>query len=925
MSEISRNNLFGKLNVQLFRCAEAATVTCKLRGNPYVELVHWMHQILQDQDSDIRRLMKHYGVNLSTVEKDIHSELDQLPRGATAIMDFSEHIDLAIERAWIYATLLYTDGVIRSAYLLLAILKTTNLKSVLFRISPEFKKIHGDPLADELKKIIQGSVEDGQLAHDGSGGIHSTPGEASQALGNKDHTGSALKKYAMDLTAKAKEGTLDPVTGRDGEIRKIIDILLRRRQNNPLLTGEAGVGKTAVIEGFASRIASGDVPPPLQNVSIYTLDMGLLQAGASMKGEFEQRLRQVIDEVQSSENKIILFIDEIHTLIGAGGAQGTGDAANLLKPALARGNLRTIGATTWSEYKKYIEKDPALTRRFQVVQIDEPLENQAVTMLRGLTKKMEAHHKVLILDSAIEAAVKLSHRYIPARQLPDKAISLLDTACARVSLTQYTTPVQIESIAREIDILHIERDVVLREKSIGIDNGERHAAITQRIEELTHGLGTHQQRWLSEHRLVNEIFDLRKQLNQHTFHGHLPPLSSSVNPPPSCSQDSEHDLTMHTASPAGASMQSTFVSPEGTADLLGQLEKAQIELYAIQGEQALILPAVDEHAIATIVSEWTGIPVGRMVKNEITAVLELAETLGQRVVGQTHSLELIAQKIQISRARVEDASKPIGVFMLVGPSGVGKTETALALAESLYGGAHNLITINMSEFQEAHTVSTLKGAPPGYVGYGEGGVLTEAVRRKPYSVVLLDEIEKAHPDVHEIFYQVFDKGVMEDGEGRIIDFKNTVIILTSNVAADLIMGMCSDIEICPNFDALTAEIRDPLLEVFPAAFLGRMVVAPYFPLGKDAMEKIVHLKLERIKNRIFDNHGAIFQWDTAAVHQIIARATDIESGGRMVESILSNKVLALVSKEILHRTMHGRRISKINLSAVDSELLLTFD
>lgn len=931
MSEISRSHLFGKLNEQLFRAAEAATVACKLRGNPYVELVHWVHQMLQDQDSDMRRVLKHFDVNPATLEKDITAELDRLPRGATAIVDFSEHIDLAIERSWIYATLLYGDDVIRSGYLLVGILKTANLRAVLQRMSGEFRKLQPDQVADGLAQWTKDSPEEGQIANDGSGGGSAAqPGEASQAMAGSNAKGSALKKYALDLTAKAREGKLDPITGRDEEIRQIVDILLRRRQNNPLLTGEAGVGKTAVVEGFAARVAAGDVPPPLRDVTVYTLDVGLLQAGASMKGEFEQRLRQVIDEVQASANKIILFIDEVHTLVGAGGAQGTGDAANLLKPALARGNLRTIGATTWAEYKKYIEKDPALTRRFQVVQVHEPSEDKAVAMLRGVTEQMEAHHKVLILDAAIEAAVQLSHRYIPARQLPDKAVSLLDTACARVSLTQHATPVHVEAIEREIALLSTERDILLREESIGIGHAERAQYIAKRLQELETSLADNRERWQREHDVVARIFDLRQKLNPQAALGSLTPITlpegdQEPTPKAAAAPAVSAPVQAALAEATAPTNEPPALTEAERSELIAQLAQAQEELQQVQGEHPLVLPSVDEQAVATVVSEWTGIPVGRMVKDEIAAVLALADTLGQRVVGQGHSLETIAQRIQISRAKVEDASKPIGVFMLVGPSGVGKTETALALAESLYGGEQNLITINMSEFQEAHTVSTLKGAPPGYVGYGEGGVLTEAVRRKPYSVVLLDEVEKAHPDVHEIFFQVFDKGVMEDGEGRMIDFKNTVIILTSNVGSDLIMNMCSDPDLIPDASVLASSMRDPLLKVFPAAFLGRLTVVPYFPLGSDVMAKIVGLKLGRIKRRILENHGAAFDWSEGAVQAIIERATDIESGGRMVDAILSNQVLAGISKEVLQRTMNAQALASVHLAAADNALVLQFD
>ncbi|CAB5723835.1 protein disaggregation chaperone [Delftia tsuruhatensis] len=929
MSEISRNNLFGKMNAQLFRAAEAATVTCKLRGNPYVELVHWLHQIIQDQDSDFRHIFRHHDLSLSAIEKDITAELERLPRGATAIVDFSEHIDLAIERAWIYASLLYGDNVIRGGYLLVGILKTANLRPVLLRMSQEFRKLQPDLVADGLAAVIKASPEEKLGASDGSAlTAGAQPGEASMARAAESGVkGSALKKFAVDLTDRARQGLLDRVTGRDDEIRQIIDILLRRRQNNPLLTGEAGVGKTAVVEGFAARVVSNDVPPALRDITVYTLDVGLLQAGASMKGEFEQRLRQVIDEVQASPGKIVLFVDEIHTLIGAGGAAGTGDAANLLKPALARGNLRTIGATTWAEYKKYIEKDPALTRRFQAIQIDEPTEDKAIAMLRGVTDQMEAHHKVLVLDQAIDAAVRLSHRYIPARQLPDKAVSLLDTACARVSLTQHATPVSVEAIQREISLLEIERSILLREESIGMGHAERVQQIDERLQSLEAALVRSRERWEQEHALVQRMFDLRRQLNPRAALGSLSAL------PVDAAQQGDGPAAAGTVSAPPLPQQAVLadggatevpLSDEQRQQLMAELEQVQAQLGQLQGEQPLVLPAVDEQAVATVVSEWTGIPVGRMVKNEIAAVLSLADTLGRRVVGQGHSLDIIAQRIQISRARVEDASKPIGVFMLVGPSGVGKTETALALAESLYGGEQNLITINMSEFQEAHTVSTLKGAPPGYVGYGEGGVLTEAVRRKPYSVVLLDEVEKAHSDVHEIFFQVFDKGFMEDGEGRHIDFKNTVIILTSNVGTDLIMNMCNDPDLIPDAGALASAMREPLLKVFPAAFLGRLTVVPYFPLAPEMLSRIIDLKLRLIQRRMQENHQIDFSWDQAAIDAVMSRATDIESGGRMIDAILSSHVLSGISRQVLQSTMEGRALASVGLSASGKDLQLEF-
>ena len=936
MTEINRSNLFGKLNAQLFRAAEAATVFCKLRGNPYVELVHWLHQIAQDQDSDFRRIARHYGLDAARLEADLMAELDRLPRGATAISDFSEHIEHAIERAWIYATLLYGDSVVRSGYVVVGILKTTNLRGVLNRMSAEFAKLQPDMVADALPGLIKDSVEASMPANDGiSFSDAGAPGEASQALGGgKSGKGDALKKYAVDLTAKAREGSLDPVSGRDDEIRQVIDILMRRRQNNPLLAGEAGVGKTAVVEGFATRVAKGDVPPALRGVSVLTLDIGLLQAGASMKGEFEQRLRSVIDEVQASAKPIVLFIDEIHTLIGAGGAAGTGDAANLLKPALARGTLRTIGATTWGEYKKYIEKDPALTRRFQVIQIDEPSEEKAVVMLRGIASYMEEHHRVLVLDQAVEAAVRLSHRYIPARQLPDKAVSLLDTACARVSLSQHATPPHVESIERRIEALELEASILKREASIGMDSSERAQEIDQQLGVCRTDLEAAKQRWETERCLVDRLFALRAELSPETVAKprEAAALMASASgadssPPPGAEavpNPAETGAPAAGAPPSAVAATPVALTEEQRAAKLADLTQVQKELQQVQGEEPLVMPSVDDQAVATVVSDWTGIPVGRMVKDEISSVLALADALEKRVVGQRHSLDMIARRVQISRARLDDPVKPVGVFMLVGPSGVGKTETALALAETLYGGEQNLISINMSEFQEAHTVSTLKGAPPGYVGYGEGGVLTEAVRRKPYSVVLLDEVEKAHSDVHEIFFQVFDKGYMEDGEGRHIDFKNTVIILTSNVGSDLLTSMCADPDLMPEPDALARAMREPLLKVFPAAFLGRLVQVPYYPLASAMLSQIVQLKLGHIQKRMAANHRAAFTWDQKAIDVIMSRATEIASGARMVDAILANNVLPRISREFLERALAGTALVAVQMTAEDNDLRLAF-
>lgn len=879
MTDISRAVLFGKLNSVAYKAVEGATVFCKLRGNPFVEIEHWIAQLVQQQDSDWNHVFKHFAVDPGALAKDLTAALDRLPRGATSISDLSDNLTNSVERAWVYSSLKYGQTKIRTAHLLLGMLKTSYLKNALFGISRQFEKIRVDDLAADLDSICANSPES-QAQESADNYENAAPGEASgamapAALGKQE----ALKRFTLDLTEKAKKGEIDPVTGRDDEIRQIVDILMRRRQNNPILTGEAGVGKTAVVEGFALRIARGDIPPALKDVSLLSLDLGLLQAGASMKGEFEQRLRQVIDEVQASTKPIILFIDEIHTLVGAGGAAGTGDAANLLKPALARGNLRTIGATTWAEYKKYIEKDPALTRRFQVVQVPEPDEAKGILMLRGIVGTLEKHHRVQLLDSAVEAAVKLSHRYIPARQLPDKAVSLLDTACARVAISQHAIPAELESCQRRIEALNVELEIIGREESIGLDVAERRNQAQTSKAEAQDQLAVFQERWESEKALVDDLLSLRSQL-----------------------RDSSEGTT-----------------EEQRTELTRSLRDAENKLRELQGESPLIFPQVDEQTVASVVADWTGIPVGRMVKNEVENVLNLAQSLSKRIIGQDHALEMIAKRIQTSRAKLDNPNKPVGVFMLAGTSGVGKTETALALAELLYGGEQNLITINMSEYQEAHTVSTLKGAPPGYVGYGEGGVLTEAVRRRPYSVVLLDEVEKAHPDVHELFFQVFDKGWMEDGEGRLIDFKNTLILLTTNAGTDLIMSLCQDPELRPEPDAIAKELRDPLLKVFPPALLGRLVAIPYYPLNDDMLGKIVVLQLNRIKKRIYENHKIEFNYDEDVIKLIVSRCTETDSGGRMIDAILTNSMLPAMSQEILLRSINGEEIKSLELAVTEED------
>ena len=942
MTEISRTALFGKLNNLAYKGIESATVFCKMRGNPYVELVHWLHQILQSQDSDLHRIIKRFELNPSHLARDFTDSLDHLPAGSTSISDFSAHVEQAVEQGWLYASLKYGSNQVRTGHLIVGVVKTSDLRNTLNAISSQFKKINADTLLDEFDQIISGSPEDNLQAHDGSALAGSAvPGEYSGAMPPAQMgKQAALQQFSVDLTDAAAKGELDTIVGRDDEIRQIIDILMRRRQNNPILTGEAGVGKTAIVEGFAQRIAAGDVPKPLQDVSVRTLDLGLLQAGASMKGEFENRLRQVIEEVQASEKPIILFIDEAHTLIGAGGAAGTGDAANLLKPALARGTLRTVAATTWAEYKKYFEKDPALTRRFQIVKVDEPTEEKALLMMRGVAAIMEQHHQVLLLDEALEDSVKLSHRYIPDRQLPDKSVSVLDTACARVAISQFSVPAEVDDCRRRIEALNVEAGIINRETAVGVDVKDRKSIVDTKLAEEKERLTELEQRWLEEKTLVEDILSLRAKLTTEdptvTINEEQPFEGSSeaaVEEDDNKTERVEITNANENADAAPEENNSINESPLDAAilddsqrnELLQQLKDLQNKLEQLQGEQPLMFPTVDSQAISTVIADWTGIPVGRMVKNEIEAILKLGETLNKRVIGQRHALDMIARRVQTSRASMDNPGKPIGVFLLCGSSGVGKTETGLALAEALYGGEENIITINMSEYQEAHSVSTLKGSPPGYVGYGEGGILTEAVRRRPYSVILLDEVEKAHPDVHEIFFQVFDKGWMEDAEGRFIDFKNTIILLTSNAGTDLIMNLCKDPELMPDPEGIAKALREPLLKVFPAALLGRLVTIPYYPLSDEMLKTIIVLQLGRIEKRVMQNHKIPFSYDDEVVQLILDRCSELESGARVVDAILTNTVLPTVSQEFLTKMMTGETLSAIRILVKDSEFSYQFE
>jgi len=878
--------LIGKLNDTTRNTLEAAAGFCLARTHYDIEVEHFLLKLLDVTDSDLPRILKQFGVDKSRLTGDLTRSLDKLKSGNARTPAFSPTLTDMLSEAWTIGSIDFGSAQVRTGFCILAIASSGDLSRLMREVTREFQKISAEALHKDFWNIVAGSPEDQETAQAVPIGVEGLPQAGGIPAAGKQQN---LNQFTIDLTANAKAGKIDAVLGRDHEIRQIIDILTRRRQNNPILTGEAGVGKTAVVEGFALRVAAGDVPPVLKNVTIRSLDLALLQAGAGVKGEFENRLKGLIEEVKSSPSPIILFIDEAHTMIGAGGPAGQGDAANLLKPALARGELRTIAATTWSEYKKFFEKDAALARRFQVVKVEEPTEEQCMVMLRGIVSSLEKHHNVRILDEAVRSATKFSHRYLAGRQLPDKAVSVMDTACARLSLGQNATPPLIEDAMRQVDDLDVQQRVLERETAVGVDHSERLVNIAKQKTEVAARLKTLEERRGKELSLVSRIRDIRTQ------------LEAAVSP---------------AAPPASMSAAGGTAAKLATdaAALRAELEKLNAELDALQGDSPLMRVCVDTQIVGEVISAWTGIPVGKMQQDEINTVLHLKDLMAVRVIGQNHALEAIAQRISTNRAGMDDPVKPVGVFMLVGPSGVGKTETALALADFLYGGERNLITINMSEFQEAHTVSSLKGAPPGYVGYGEGGVLTEAVRRRPYSVVLLDECEKAHPDVLELFYQVFDKGNMEDGEGREIDFKNTIIILTSNACTDLLMKLTADPETTPSADGLAKALKPELNKIFKPAFMGRLVTVPYFPLRDEAMKQIVTLKLAKIQRRIRDNHKIELTYDPAVVAEVAKRCTEVESGARNVDNILTNTMLPDVSRYLLSRMAERQKPSSIHVS-----------
>ncbi len=875
MAALDLKPLIGRLDDQCRRALEAAAGFTLSRSHYNVEVEHWMAKLLDIPGGDVGLILRHYEVDEGRLRADLNRAFDRMKTGNARAPGLAPEIVAAAKEAWLLASVEHGLSRVRSGHLLWALLADETLARHTRDMSGQFARIPPDALKRDLAAITAAGEESSAVMTEA---VSAGPDGAARSPGSGGTP--ALDQFTQDLTARARAGKIDPILGRDAEIRQVVDILTRRRQNNPILTGEAGVGKTAVVEGFALRIAEGDVPPALREVSVRTLDLGLLQAGAGVKGEFENRLKQVIEEVRASPKPIILFIDEAHTLIGAGGQAGQGDAANLLKPALARGELRTIAATTWAEYKKYFEKDAALTRRFQTVRVEEPTEAVAISMIRGLVATLEAHHGVRILDEAVSEAVRLSARFIPSRQLPDKAVSLIDTACARVAMSQSSVPAAIEDLRRRTTLIDTELGILAREALAGAANAGRQDELQAERSAAQESLAVLEGRWAQEKELTAGMAEARAALE-----------GAGPDAPP-CTQ--------------------------GTArDRLASLTAA---LHALQGEQPLIHPVVDGQAVAEIVEGWTGIPAGRMRADEIRTVLTLRDRLERRIIGQPHALDAVAQAIRTSRAKLTDPRKPIGVFLMVGTSGVGKTETALALADLLYGGEQNVTTINMTEFKEEHKVSLLMGSPPGYVGYGEGGILTEAVRRRPYSVILLDEMEKAHPGVQDVFFQVFDKGTMKDGEGRDIDFKNCVIIMTSNAGSDLIGKLFADPETAPDAAGLAEALRPELMKHFKPAFLGRVSLVPYFPLSPEVIRGIVFLQLDRIRRRVWDSYRAALTWAPELEDVIAQRCTETASGARNVENILSRTLLPELSARVLSRLADGGVVGTVEIGVGASGL-----
>lgn len=882
MAYLRRDVILGRLNQLGYRALESAIHLCELRGNKYVELVHWVNQILVLPDSDVHRILAAFELNAGQVASDVVRSLDRLPRITSSVLDISPVVDEAVQEGFLYASLHLKESQIRTGCVLAGALTSDRVRGELEKISPEFRKISADRLVEELPKLLQGSVEDGMRAMDAGvtgtvpepGDDRADPGRA--VLGR----GEALARFAEDLTALAREGRFPPIIGRDAEIDRCIEILLRSTQNNPMLVGEPGVGKTAVAEGLAQRLVAGPVPPQIKGSALWSLDLGALQAGSGIQGEFEKRLKQVIQDVRTSPTPVILFIDEAHLILGAGKGGGQMDAGNLLKPALARGELRTIGATTWAEYQKYFETDAALTRRFTTVRVNEPTDEATVHMLRGRVSKLEKAHTVVITDESLLAAVKLGRRYIAARQHPDKAISLLDTACARVSMSQHGAPRRVSDLEREIEMLRAELGSLDREILTGTDHAKRRGEAMSRLEAALAQLESLSAHWREEAEIVRAVQRARDAV---------------------------------WAAAAGGPEQAAAGASDAA---LSELKQLQERLKLKQGDAPLVLPSVDQHAVTAVISDWTGIPVGRMVRNEIDAILTLADTMERRVIGQRHALDSIAERIRISRTPgLGNPGKPIGVFLLVGPSGVGKTETAVSLAEALYGGEQNMVVLNMSEYQADFTVSRIMGPPPGYVGHEAGGVLSNAIQRKPFSVVLLDEFEKAHRDVHELFFQVFDKGALQDGRGRDTDFKNTIIIVTTNVASDRILTLCRDPSLIPEPGALAEAIRDSLRQAFPDALLARMTIVPYFPMSQETLRAIARLQLERIRDRWGASSSVQFSFDSTIEDMIVSRCQQAESGARIIESIITSNILPELSREFLKRLGSGQELQRVHILA----------
>ncbi|MGI4984946.1 MAG: type VI secretion system ATPase TssH, partial [Janthinobacterium lividum] len=875
---------------------EQAAELCVRQTHYNVEIEHLLLQLLRAGAPELVAILTAFDIGVATVETQLQRTIDGFKRGNGRTPALAPGFVPLFQEAWLLGSMLLGEQQIRAGTLLLALLEVDALRGALLESAPSLLKISRETLRDRLAALTGGAPRPAGGPAGGRGAR--APVGAMPAAGDVLGATRSLDQFTVDLTRLAADGLIDPIRGRDAEIRQLVDVLLRRRQNNPLLTGEAGVGKTAVVEGFAQRIADGDVPPALRGVCVRSLDLALLQAGAGVKGEFESRLKGVIAEVKASPVPVILFIDEAHQLIGAGGAEGQGDAANLLKPALARGELRTIAATTWAEYKKYVERDPALARRFQVVKVDEPQEDAAVDMLRGIVEKLARHHGVEVLDEAVRDAVRLSQRYISGRQLPDKAVSVLDTACARVAIGQTGVPERLEAVARDMTVAEGQLRIWRHEAATGRDRAAEIRDMAARLAESRAQYGKLTDKLAAERRVVDELIALRRRIAQRVEAGL--DRGADVDTPPPADGPSRNAPDAPNAPEAAAALPDGDDHDEGAAALAARLNRLEKGLEAVRSDDALVPAYVDSAIVASVISGWTGIPVGRMLADELHTVLHLKERLAERVVGQDAALDAIARRVRTSRADLDDPGKPVGVFLLVGPSGVGKTETGVALADALYGGERNLITVNLSEFQEAHSVSGLKGAPPGYVGYGRGGVLTEAVRRRPYSVILLDEMEKAHPDVLEMFFQVFDKGTMEDGEGVPINFRNTLILMTSNAAQEVVTHACRDgRRIAP--DALGALLRPALREWFSPAFLGRLVLVPYYPLGDGQIQAIVALKLRKLAARFMRHHRARFTWTDDVARIIAARCTEVDSGARNIDHILTQAILPELSQQVLER------------------------